>query len=628
MIIKKFRITNYRNIVDSGWLDINKVAAFVGPNGAGKSNILQALYKLNPLDKEIKYMPSLDYTLWEMVGFKMSFDDAIACSVMFELEQQDINELQSTLKDRHTKKNESQDEDESNEPYQDPDLSDVLFSVSKTYGNKVIIEVTQGLVSFNEIDFVKKWLEKNLPHMVYIFGDTVIQGYANLDQVAANTNSDLEVLNIVLSMLGVTIQELKEMGSTDEGRLYRNRILSVLSENFTDVFQKLWNQEKLEFSLEVDADTLILNVFDEQLGRMKISLSERSTGVKWYVGFAWKYLHALHEGKKYVLLMDEAGTHLHPQAQRDLLSLFEKLSTDNDQNDVDKQRCQVLYSTHEPSMVDCKYPERIFLVDKPKKPKTGIRINHGTFNNIKEATEVIEQRLGLGNGMSMIIEDRPTLIVEGGDDVMVYEKLRGLIGVLKPNIYLWPTGGAGNIPLYASYACARKMNVCVLVDSDGAGREAKNKIKDQYIVGTTDELPLNVLETNKMFSKDEREKKQSAMEELFPTDFIVQVAANAFKSNMTLDDIEEFEKNCDIKEAQDELICTRIRRYMKQQIPNNNWDKNIFWKELLKHLDKFQTKKDLDETTVTKATRLFKSINRKFESEIESENGDDNKKED
>jgi AAA15 family ATPase/GTPase len=34
--------------VDSGWTDVNEVAAFVGQNESGKSNLFEALYRINP----------------------------------------------------------------------------------------------------------------------------------------------------------------------------------------------------------------------------------------------------------------------------------------------------------------------------------------------------------------------------------------------------------------------------------------------------------------------------------------------------------------------------------------------------------------------------------------------------
>ena len=44
----KFRVQNYRNIDDSGWILLEKVTAFVGRNESGKTALLKALHKFNP----------------------------------------------------------------------------------------------------------------------------------------------------------------------------------------------------------------------------------------------------------------------------------------------------------------------------------------------------------------------------------------------------------------------------------------------------------------------------------------------------------------------------------------------------------------------------------------------------
>ncbi|MDH3287830.1 MAG: ATP-binding protein [Betaproteobacteria bacterium] len=44
----QFRVTNFRNIEDSGWIPLDRVTALVGRNESGKSALLKALHKFNP----------------------------------------------------------------------------------------------------------------------------------------------------------------------------------------------------------------------------------------------------------------------------------------------------------------------------------------------------------------------------------------------------------------------------------------------------------------------------------------------------------------------------------------------------------------------------------------------------
>src|SRR5438309_270659 len=48
----RFRVQNYRNVDDSGWVPLERVTALVGRNESGKTAILKALHKFNPADPE------------------------------------------------------------------------------------------------------------------------------------------------------------------------------------------------------------------------------------------------------------------------------------------------------------------------------------------------------------------------------------------------------------------------------------------------------------------------------------------------------------------------------------------------------------------------------------------------
>ncbi len=44
----RYRVTNFRSVADSGWLDLDRVTALIGVNESGKTNLLLPLWKLNP----------------------------------------------------------------------------------------------------------------------------------------------------------------------------------------------------------------------------------------------------------------------------------------------------------------------------------------------------------------------------------------------------------------------------------------------------------------------------------------------------------------------------------------------------------------------------------------------------
>jgi hypothetical protein len=60
MRLTKFKVTNYRSVVDSGWVDVERVTALIGVNESGKTNLLLPLWKLNPA-REGEITPTSDY---------------------------------------------------------------------------------------------------------------------------------------------------------------------------------------------------------------------------------------------------------------------------------------------------------------------------------------------------------------------------------------------------------------------------------------------------------------------------------------------------------------------------------------------------------------------------------------
>ena len=60
MQLTKFRVTNFRSVDDSGWVEVDDVTALIGVNESGKTNLLVPLWKLNPA-REGEIEPTSDY---------------------------------------------------------------------------------------------------------------------------------------------------------------------------------------------------------------------------------------------------------------------------------------------------------------------------------------------------------------------------------------------------------------------------------------------------------------------------------------------------------------------------------------------------------------------------------------
>jgi len=76
MRLEEFCISNFRNIIDSGWIKATDVTAFVGQNEAGKSNLFEALYCLHPF-VETRYNPDEDWPVDDWKGKKSTLQNAV-----------------------------------------------------------------------------------------------------------------------------------------------------------------------------------------------------------------------------------------------------------------------------------------------------------------------------------------------------------------------------------------------------------------------------------------------------------------------------------------------------------------------------------------------------------------------
>jgi len=83
--VTQFRVLNYRNIDDSGWIPIERVTALVGRNESGKTALLRALHKFNPATPE-PYQPQREFPRDRFGKEFRNGKDWPACRVEFEVD--------------------------------------------------------------------------------------------------------------------------------------------------------------------------------------------------------------------------------------------------------------------------------------------------------------------------------------------------------------------------------------------------------------------------------------------------------------------------------------------------------------------------------------------------------------
>jgi hypothetical protein len=471
---------------------------------------------------------------------------------------------------------------------------------TKSYSGPTQFAVSDGAPHL-DTEKVNSWAFSNVPKFVYINDYEFSGAQIELDALQRRkasvpshqlTNEEQTIL-IVLDLAKIDLQEFVNRGATPQGRTIRSFDKRSASSFLTRQFQELWRwrQREVSFELEIDANTFNIFVTDNSVG-MPVRMNRRSTGFRWYVSFAWKFTHASNgEYKDCILLLEEPGINLHYSAQADLLQVFERLGNNN----------SILYTTHLASMVDLANPERVRIVENNGSQTT---VTKGVVSSQKGPMAVIEMALGLTGDLGGLLGHRKTLIVEGGDDALILRKLSSLLAKssresLSDEIYVWPAHGASKTPMYAAFAVGHRWRAAVLLDSDKAGFEAADKIKELYLskLAEEDQHIFRVLMLGKAAGSA---KTDCSIEDLFPDKFYLELVNETYRLSIKMEDLPQ--------EGSD-MITKRVENILKTRFGYSELDKELVVGQMLKRFDTWRTLADLPPETATKAERLFQRIN-------------------
>lgn len=597
-----FQVTNYRNIVDSGRIEANRITAFVGQNEAGKSNLFDALYRVNPFDHQAAYNLDEDWPV-DRWGEKDAKAHVTVCRAEFKLTVEEIGDLYKQAGKPLTRATATPEAERADPAPSMPQAPAQLILIGiGAYGkpSRFVVDEDAAKIALDEAK-VDEWGKKNAPKFVYIHdveltGNTIELDHLNTrkEQVKWDQlTNDEQTVSIILDLAKINLPDWLAKGQNKEGRTIRAFDKKQASAFLSKQFQDLWLQKDVSFDIEVDATTLNIFAEDKNVG-MPVRLSRRSTGFRWHVSFAWKFTHASKgQYKNCILLLEEPGIHLHYSAQRDLLRVFDRLKDSN----------TILYTTHLASMVDLGYPERVRIVEAKGNHAV---VKAGVVSSQKAPMAVIEMCLGLTGNMTGLLSNRRTLIMEGGDDALLVNKLSAVLRAsgregLSDSIYLWPAQGASNTPMYAAFAIGQGWDSGVLLDSDPAGNEAKKKIEGLYLKDLAKEQQQK-FRVFQIGVAAKIKKTDAAIEELFTDEYYLEMVNTAYGVKI---DMAELPKD------RSDMITRRIQPVMKRKY-GKDFDKSRVVAEMLKRFDAWRKAKDLPSGTADTAEQLFKTINTAF----------------
>ena len=420
----------------------------------------------------------------------------------------------------------------------------------------------------------------------------IFSGDAQIDQVKSRqTNGSLtEEDNTFLTLLNVSNLDLDKLVQLGQGNVtnYKQRQYNLAggAEILTLRISGIFSQRSYELDYRVDGNyffTYIKDDYDTSL----IELEQRSRGFQWFFSFDLMLTHETKETLKgSIILLDEPGLHLHPEAQEDLLKRLEAHSG----------KSNILYTTHLPFMIDLNHPDRIRIL---KETDNGIVVTTNFTESSKKEKLVLQAALGMKASQSFLVAKR-NLVVEGKTDYWILTELSNLLKQngdlgLPDDVHITPGTGASEVVPVVTFMIGQNLDVVALFDSDKVGQDAKNKIVKNWLTQST-ESHTEVILLGDAFDVS----GDLAIEDLFPENFMQEIIKETYSKELADTDVDK------ILLPDDSMMINRINGFLKQRkIQSNN---GSISKRLRDKLSSMKDISDLPQETKENAIKLFQEI--------------------
>ncbi|HEX8130057.1 MAG TPA: AAA family ATPase [Pyrinomonadaceae bacterium] len=313
-------------------------------------------------------------------------------------------------------------------------------------------------------DIARNQLRKLVPNFLF-FDEEARNLQSEYDLGQVSSNPPVALANLVrLAQLDLN-DLMRAIGEADHG--YVETILEAANKQLEEVFSNYWSQAKVAVRLRVSQTTLYILVGGAGAGY--VAIAERSDGLRQYVALV-AFASITETTQVPILLIDELETHLHYDAQADLVQMLAK----------QKIASKVIYTTHS---VGC----------LPEDLGTGVRLidpNGSTTSKIQnwfwESDEPGFSPLLFGIGATTLafLPVRFALITEGPTDIILLPTLfREVTGQSYLGFQVVPGLSVANeteIGMLENGA----PRTSYLVDSDKGGRDLKRQLRQAGIPET------------------------------------------------------------------------------------------------------------------------------------------------
>lgn len=323
-------------------------------------------------------------------------------------------------------------------------------------------------------------LAEMVPKFFYFSSYDVLPGECDLTKLSAKLAQGTEPTDderTVIALLAHADEKPKDFMDTD----YNSRKAELQAAS-VDLSRQVFNYWKQNDDLEVVFDTdnidfeqqpngsvvthriLKIELRDGRHGNVETNFSTRSTGFQWFFSFFAAFSEYQESKDAIIVLLDEPGTSLHGDAQRDFVRfIFQELGSAK----------QTMYTTHSQHMVDpTKYEKLRAVHDRATRadPDQGVVVTPANLSADRGTILPIESALGYSVSQHLFLGSGHHLAVEGSSDFVYLQRVtefllaRGEEG-LDPKLAIIPVGGVDNMPAFVALL-GRRLKVSALIDGD------------------------------------------------------------------------------------------------------------------------------------------------------------------
>ncbi|MGH9721703.1 MAG: AAA family ATPase [Bryobacteraceae bacterium] len=466
-----------------------------------------------------------------------------------------------------------------------------LYTEAITAIVEKVASVDPALVAAHE------FVVERIPTFIFMDEYHAFRGSAALDEVLQRklshtmTGED-RTLEMLLRLSGLTL-ESEVRRSKDADREQRQYDLDDAAGVLTKTIEGRWKQLKYEVKFAADGPQFFTFVRDEK-DQGLIKLEERSRGFQWFFSFDLMLMYES-QGmfKDCVILLDEPGLSLHPDAQRDLLQRLEEYANSN----------TLLYTTHLPFMIDLAQPQRIRVLNETKE---GTIVTSDLTGCQPEARFTLEAALGIACNANLELAGR-NLIIEGADDYWLISELSNLfhrsgLEGLPDDVLVMPASSASQAACMATVMVGRSLDVVVLLSSADGGNGLMKKWLSRYHSSVAAELlTLGAIagSPNRAFGA----------EELFPEEFYTDIVKRIYKKELATAGL----KKLDVNGNGSGRLSARIDHVLAGAGIKLN--PRLVATALRSAVSRMKTADELPPETKARAEKVLKAINAGFQKE-------------